>query len=47
MGDDEVARGVVAVKDLRRDAPQEDCAIDRINERLGAFLGLKPLGKAE
>ncbi len=46
LGDDEVARGVVAVKDLRRDGAQEDCAIDRINERLGALLGLRP-GVAE
>ena len=41
LGDDEVARGVVAVKDLRRDVAQEECAIDRISERLGALLGLK------
>jgi histidyl-tRNA synthetase len=41
LGDDEVARGVVALKDLRRDVAQEECAIDRISERLGALLGLK------
>jgi histidyl-tRNA synthetase len=41
LGDDEVARGVVAVKDLRRDVAQEECALDRINERLGALLGLR------
>ena len=46
MGDDEVARGVVALKDLRRDLAQEECAIDQINERLGLLLGLKP-GAAE
>ena len=46
MGDDEVARGVVALKDLRRDVAQEECAIDQINERLGLLLGLKP-GAAE
>jgi histidyl-tRNA synthetase len=40
LGDEETARGVVALKDLRRDAPQEECAFDRINERLGALLGL-------
>ena len=40
MGDDEVARGVVGLKDLRGDAPQEDCPFERINERLGALLGL-------
>jgi histidyl-tRNA synthetase len=42
LGDDEVARGVAAIKDLRRDVAQEECPIDRINERLGALLGLKP-----
>ncbi|MEA3134930.1 MAG: histidyl-tRNA synthetase [Gammaproteobacteria bacterium] len=41
LGDDEVARGVVALKDLRRDVAQEECAIERINERLGTLLGLK------
>ena len=46
MGDDEVARGVVALKELRRDVAQEECAIDQINERLGLLLGLKP-GAAE
>jgi len=40
LGDEEVARGVVGVKDLRGDAPQEDCPIERINERLGDLLGL-------
>ena len=44
LGDDEVARGVVALKDLRRDVAQEECAIDRINERLGPLLGLKAGG---
>jgi histidyl-tRNA synthetase len=41
LGDDEVARGIVGLKDLRRDLPQEECAIERINERLGVLLGLK------
>ncbi len=41
LGDDELARGVAAIKDLRGEAAQEECAIDRINERLGALLGLK------
>jgi histidyl-tRNA synthetase len=40
LGDDEAARGVVALKDLRRDAAQEECAVERINERLGVLLGL-------
>jgi histidyl-tRNA synthetase len=46
LGDEEVARGVVAVKALRREAAQEECPIDRISERLGALLGLKA-GNAE
>jgi histidyl-tRNA synthetase len=40
LGDDEVARGVVSLKDLRRDTDQEECAVERINERLGVLLGL-------
>jgi histidyl-tRNA synthetase len=40
LGDDEVARGVVAVKALRRDLPQEECPMLRINERIGILLGL-------
>jgi histidyl-tRNA synthetase len=44
LGDDEVARGVVAVKALRREAAQEECAIEQISERLGLLLGLKPGG---
>jgi len=40
LGDDEVARGVVSLKDLRRDAAQEECPIDRIDERVGVLLGL-------
>jgi histidyl-tRNA synthetase len=45
MGEDEAARGVVALKHLRGDGAeegaQEECALDRISERLGALLGLK------
>jgi histidyl-tRNA synthetase len=41
LGDDEVARGVVAVKPLRRELAQEECEIPRISERLGVLLGLK------
>jgi len=41
LGDDEVARGVVAVKALRRESAQEECPLERINERLGLLLGLK------
>jgi histidyl-tRNA synthetase len=41
LGDDEAARGVVAVKALRREAAQEECPIGQISERLGVLLGLK------
>jgi histidyl-tRNA synthetase len=41
LGDDEVARGVVAVKALRRELAQEDCPIEQISERIGRLLGLK------
>jgi len=41
LGDDEMARGVVAVKALRREPAQEECPISQINERLGVLLGLK------
>jgi histidyl-tRNA synthetase len=40
LGDDEVARGVVAVKALRRDLPQEETPLERISERIGMLLGL-------
>jgi histidyl-tRNA synthetase len=40
LGDDELARGVVSLKDLRRDTAQEECAVERISERLGVLLGL-------
>ena len=41
MGDDEMERGVVAVKALRLELPQEECPISRISERVGVLLGLK------
>ena len=41
LGDDEVARGVVAVKALRRESAQEECPLERISERIGNLLGLK------
>jgi len=41
LGDDEVARGVVALKALRREMAQEECPIAQISERLGVLLGLK------
>jgi histidyl-tRNA synthetase len=40
LGDDEIARGVVALKALRQDLAQEECPIDEISERLGSLLGL-------
>jgi histidyl-tRNA synthetase len=40
LGDDEVARGVVALKALRQEMAQEECPFDRISERLGGLLGL-------
>jgi histidyl-tRNA synthetase len=46
LGDDEVDRGVVAIKALRREAQQEECPLQRISERLGTLLGLKG-GRAE
>ena len=41
LGEEEVARGVVAVKALRRELAQEDCPLERISERIGMLLGLK------
>jgi histidyl-tRNA synthetase len=41
LGDDEAARGVVAIKDLRGGSPQEECGIDAVSWRLGALLSLK------
>ena len=41
LGDDEAARGVVAVKALRQDMAQEECPTAQISERLGVLLGLK------
>jgi histidyl-tRNA synthetase len=40
LGDDEVARGLVALKALRQETAQEECPMDRIGERLGSLLGL-------
>ncbi len=41
LGDDEAARGVVAVKALRQERAQEECPIHLIGERMGVLLGLK------
>ncbi len=39
LGEDELARGVVALKALRRDLAQEECPMTVIVERVGALLG--------
>src|ERR1700676_1709886 len=41
LGEDETARGVVAVKALRQESAQEECPVGQISERLGVLLGLK------
>jgi histidyl-tRNA synthetase len=41
LGEDELARGVVAIKTLRRESAQEECALQQISERIGILLGLK------
>jgi histidyl-tRNA synthetase len=46
LGEDEMARGVVAIKDLRAGQAQEECEFDRASERIGTLLGLKA-GNAE
>jgi histidyl-tRNA synthetase len=45
LGDDEAAKGVVAVKALRREVAQEECPMERISERIGILLGLKGGGE--
>ncbi len=47
LGDDELARGAVAIKALRREIPQEECAVAQISERVGVLLGLKEGEAAE
>jgi len=41
LGEDEVTRGVVAIKALRRESAQEECSLQQISERIGILLGLK------
>jgi histidyl-tRNA synthetase len=41
LGDDEAARGIVAIKALREELAQEDCPLQQISERIGVLLGLK------
>ena len=40
LAEDELARGVAAVKWLREERAQEECPIEAISERLGMLLGL-------
>ena len=40
LGEDELARGVVAIKSLRQERAQEECPLDQISERCGLLLGL-------
>ncbi len=47
LGEDELARGVVALKHLRQEAVQEECRLAQVGERLGALLGLKGTRLAE
>jgi histidyl-tRNA synthetase len=46
LGEDEAARGMVTLKNLRGESMQEECAVARISERLGDLLSLKA-GKSE
>jgi histidyl-tRNA synthetase len=46
LGEDELERGVVAIKDLRAGRAQEECDIALASERIGGLLGLKA-GDAE
>jgi histidyl-tRNA synthetase len=40
LAEDEIARGVAAIKWLREERAQEECPIDAISERVGMLLGL-------
>ena len=40
LGEDEVVRGVAAIKPLRREAAQEECALEKLSERMAQLLGL-------
>ena len=44
LGEDELARGVVAIKSLRQERAQEECPLDQISERVGVLLGLSQGG---
>jgi histidyl-tRNA synthetase len=41
LGDEELARGVVAVKPLRREGGQTDCPLDEAAARIGALLAVE------
>ncbi len=47
LGEDELARGMVALKALRAEAAQEESPLDGLGERLAALLGLKSTRSAE
>jgi len=47
LGDDEVARGVVALKALREERAQEEWPLEQVSERLGSLLGLKGVQAVE
>ncbi len=47
LGDEELARGMVALKDLRGEGAQVECPLDGIGERLAGLLGLKGMRVAE
>jgi histidyl-tRNA synthetase len=40
IGDEEIKRGVAAIKPLRAESAQEECAIGDLSERIAALLGL-------
>jgi histidyl-tRNA synthetase len=40
LGEEEFKRGVAALKPLRAGSGQEECAIDRLSERIASLLGL-------
>ena len=47
LGDDEVARGVAAIKPLRGEAGQADCALDALPARLAELLGRTVTGTVD
>jgi histidyl-tRNA synthetase len=47
VGDQELARGVVAVKPLRREGGQSECPLALLGERIGQLLDREPGGSAQ